>query len=119
MKLMMLGAFCVATAFSGDFSNTPVTLEKSEQNATDYLAEMEYHTRVTEFWLLSVTKQLYDVENAFNYVSVPAVISSILVGLALILKAVRGIRSKKIDSNRESIIIHPDETYNLRQHTYV
>ena len=119
---------CKILAFSGDFSNIPVMFDEkigneiisnestySESELAGYIVRLTGDAKE----MLEITKQLYNVETTFNYISVPAAISSFLIGIILTIKALRRIQIKRRNMQERPIILHPDETYNLRQQTYI
>ena len=122
----------VVSAFSGDFSDTPVLLETPNVNTnisnhdnsvlgdeSIMLENDNYNGRSTRYWLLTVRRKLNNVETVVHYVSVPSAISSLLVILLLIIRAVYGIGPKKQQYRVRPNISHPDEIVHLRRETYV
>ena len=120
------------SAFSGDFSETPVSLETTNintdisnynptilNNEVDTLENDNLNDQSTRYWLLTVKRKLNDVEAVVHFVSVPSAISSLLVILLLIMRTLYGIRSKKLQYPVRPNILHPDEIVHLRHQTYV
>ena len=132
MKNLELALFLIlsVSAFSGDFSGTPVSFEDpgvnnyvSNYDNTGDEANMLENDNVsdqsTRYWLLTVRQKLNDVETVVHYVSVPSAISSLLVILLLIIRAVYGIGPKKQRYQVRPNILHPDEIVHLRRQTFV
>ena len=132
MKNLELALFLIlaVSAFSGDFSGTPVSFEDPDVNnyVSNYyntgdeatmLENENVSDQSTRYWLLTVRRKLNDVETVVHYVSVPSAISSLLVILLLIIRAVYGIGPKKQQYQVRPNILHPDEIVHLRRQTFV